>query len=149
MQNVIYLIKRIEDGFYKGGIYYKKSNRFEYGTTFDDAVKYYSMTRDNAEIEHKYLTNNGYTCFIEPIVIKDKKGDCAYSLNDVKKYILYHLSNDLGTVYPVESVCDYLWNASLIDMDDEDCKELLDGMATDKTCNVEYHIPSGGYLYVV
>lgn len=144
----VYLIKRIENGFYKGGIFYKKTNKFEYGTTFDDAIKFYCMTKDNAEIEYKYLTNKGYTCFIDAIVVSDNKGDCAFSLKEIREGILGYMSSDACTVRPVEAISDYLWSAFLIDIEDEDCKALLDDMVTDETYNVEYHIPGGGYIYV-
>jgi len=144
----VYLIKLIENGFYRGGIFNKKKNKFIYGESLDDACKFLSMTKDNATIEYQYLSKQGYNCFIDCIVRKDSSGDCAYSVNSVRKYIVEHMAIDPCTVYPVEAISDYLWSSSMIDIDDEECEEILKEMAIDKTCNVEYHIPSGGYLYV-
>ena len=79
---IIHIIKLLEDGEFRGAYFDKKRNRFIYESSWYNVVKFYAMTKDNAEIECAYQTiNNGLDCVVESVVIEDSLGPCAYKCN--------------------------------------------------------------------
>lgn len=147
MIQIRYVIKLRENGFYKGGVFYKKTNKFEYDFAFNDMIKYYAMTKENAYAECDYLKNTGWDCFVDEIVVQDSQGSCAFRLNDVKDEISEWLSANPDTAYLPEAFVNIMWDCSLIDLSEETYKFILEEVCSDPKYNVCREQITGGYIF--
>lgn len=68
--------------------------------------------------------------------------------NGLEEKIVDILKDDSCTVFPADIVADYIWDRQSINVDYESVEGILKNLSEDENSNVEYHIPSGGYLYV-
>lgn len=94
----------------------------------------------------KYIAFIIDACRYEPVEFK--YCETNRSIKSLRDKIVNILMEEPATVYPVENIADYLWDIDYDDIELLALESILDEMAQDENSNVEYHIPSGGYLFV-
>lgn len=94
----------------------------------------------------KYVAFVIDSCEYKPVDLKYCDNDRA--IKSLEGKIVDILKEEPCTVYPVENIADYLWDTDYDDLEYLALEHVLKEMVKDENSNVEYHIPSGGYLYV-